>query len=205
MKKVIFYGMVVLALVACGGGSSSGGSSSGSGGSGSGGGSTSNPYPAPVLPDATKQAYLDVINNARGSQQDCHTEGIKPAVPALLWNDKLYSAAYEHSYDLAESNTASHDGSGTDSDWTGMDLRGKKSTYIERVENNGYAWSSIGENIAMGTNHDTAQKAIDAWLASDGHCANLMSPNYTEVGMAHYEKAGSDYTHYWTQEFGKPR
>jgi len=194
MRKVIFYGIIVLVLVACGGGSG-----------GSVGGNTPNPYPAPVLPDATKQAYLDAINNARSSQQDCHTEGIKPAVPALLWNDKLYNAAYEHSHDLAESNTASHDGSGTDSDWTGMDLGGKKSTYIERVENNGYAWSSIGENIAMGTNRDTAQKAIDAWLASDGHCANLMSPNYTEVGMAHYKKADSDYTHYWTQEFGKPR
>jgi len=203
MKSILFYSMVLIGLIGCGGG---GGGSGGSSGGGSGGTSaTPNPYPAPNILDADKQEYLRVINNARAVEQDCGTEGIKPAVPALSWNDELYSAAYEHSNDLAESNTASHDGSGTASDWTGMDLGGKQSTYIERIENNGYSWRSAGENITMGTTRDTAQKAIDSWLASDGHCANLMSSSYTEVGLAHVEKAGTTYIHYWTQEFGKPR
>jgi uncharacterized protein YkwD len=183
----------VLLLVGCGGGGNSGL------------GIESNPYPAPLISDTLKQEYLTAINNARASQQDCHTEGIKSAVPALSWNQALYKAAYEHSNDLVESDTVSHDGSGTASDWTGMDLGGKKSTYIERIVNNGYAWSSIGENITVGTYRDTAQKAVDSWLASDRHCANLMSPNYTEVGMAHIEEAGTTYIHYWTQDFGKPQ
>ena len=193
--KICFTTFISIFVVGCGGGSSST----------TGGISSGNPYPAPSITDALKQEYLTAINDARAIEQNCHTEGIKVAVPALTWNNKLYNAAYEHSNDLAESDTASHEGSGTASDWTGMDLGGKASTYIERIANNEYAWSSAGENITMGTSRDTAQKAVDSWLASDKHCANLMSTNYTEVGMAHVSKVGTVYTHYWTQNFGKPR
>jgi uncharacterized protein YkwD len=163
----------------------------------------SNPYPAPSVSENTKEEYLRTINEARTKQQDCGSKGIKPAAPALIWSEKLYKAAYEHSNDMAESNTFSHDGSGTDSDWTGMDLGGKHSTFIERIENNSYIYSAAGENITAATNRNTAQKAIDSWIASDGHCANLMNPAFTEVGMAHIEKFGTTYIHYWTQNFGK--
>jgi len=165
--------------------------------------STANPYPAPALTDDERTAYLKVINDARSAEQDCGNEGVFPPAAALAWNDALYNAAYEHSEDMAQSNTFSHDGSGTDSDWTGVEL-GKSSTVSERLENNGYTnWRKIGENIAAGTNRDTAQKAVDAWLASDEHCANLMDPGYTEVGMAMVKESQSDDTYYWTQDFGK--
>ena len=89
-----------------------------------------------------------------------------------------------------------------DMDWTGMDI-GKASTVQNRLDNNKYSgWTRYGENIAAGTERDTAQKAIDAWLKSDSHCAILMDPNFTEVGMAHAENIHAHYTHYWTQNFG---
>ena len=163
---------------------------------------TPNPYPAEYLSDEDKAVFLKVINDARSVQQDCGSKGIFPAAPALTWSEELYSAADEHSNDMAQSDTFQHDGSGTDSDWTGMDL-GEKSSVPERLENNGYSeWNKIGENIAAGTERDTAQKAVDAWLESDEHCAILMSAGYTEVGMAHVENANAQYTHYWTQDFG---
>ena len=162
----------------------------------------SEPFPAPLLTDDIQTAYLKVINDARSVQQDCGTEGIFPPAAALKWSDKLYTASYEHSTDMAQSNTFSHDGSGTDSDWTGVEL-GKASSVSERLENNGYTnWKKVGENIAAGTNRNTAQGAVDAWLASDPHCAALMDPGYTEVGMAMVEESRSDYTYYWTQDFG---
>lgn len=158
----------------------------------------------PILTEVTIQNYLDAINQARNVQQDCGSEGVFPATHALTWSDKLYKAAYEHSYDLASSNTFSHYGSGTESDWTGISL-GKSSTMVERIENYEYEWWTVGENVAGGTNTDTAEKVIQQWLDSDGHCANLMNSNFTEVGMALVKDTSAYYTHYWTQNFGTPR
>ncbi len=179
--------------------------------------STLIPFVAPVLSESEKQDYLDAINNARLTEQDCGSEGIKSAVPPLTWNDKLYNAAAEHSTDLAAWNNGvvtesealtkfSHDGSGTDSDWTAQKLELEEgSTIKERIENSGYVWQAIGENIAAGTNTDTATTVVQQWIESPGHCANLMSSNYTQVGMAMVEDSNSFYTHYWTQNFGNPQ
>jgi len=171
----------------------------------------SNPLPlesheseAPKMEIDIKKAYLDAINKKRATQQNCGEKGTKPAVNSLVWNDALYKAAYEHSEDLAKSDTFSHEGSGTLSDWTAeVQNLGRGSTYRERSENNGYInWKTLGENITAGTVRDTVEKAMNAWMKSDGHCANIMKATYTEVGMAHVEKENSKYRHYWTQNFG---
>ncbi len=157
----------------------------------------------PVLSSEEITIYLNAINQARAVQQDCHSAGIFPAVSPLLWNNQLYQAAYEHSYDLATSNTFSHTGSGTASDWTGVAL-GKSSSPADRIEHYHYHWRGYGENIAAGTFTNTATIAVQQWLDSDGHCANLMSSNHTEVGMAMVYNASSTYTYYWTQNFATP-
>lgn len=41
---------------------------------------------------------------------------------------------------------------------------------------------TVGENLAVG--YPTAQATVDAWLASPGHRANLLSPNFTSIGVA---------------------
>jgi uncharacterized protein YkwD len=105
---------------------------------------------------------------------------------------------------LVVSQTFSHDGSGTKSDWTGS-LLGKQSVLNERVETYGYNWQTIGENLGAGTLIDTAEKMVDGWLESDKHCENLMNPSFTEVGMVQITDNNSLYTHYWTQNFGKPK
>jgi uncharacterized protein YkwD len=159
----------------------------------------------PPIDDEIKAMYLDAINTARSQTQDCGSEGVKPAVSPLTWNDMLYTAAYRQSYDLAYSNTFSHTGSGTETDVTAQALHpGQGSTTKERIEYAGYIdWKAYGENLAAGTTMDVVQEAIDAWLSSPGHCANLMNPDFTEVGMAHVENVDSDYLHYWAQVFGK--
>ncbi|AEE44946.1 CAP domain-containing protein [Cellulomonas fimi] len=41
---------------------------------------------------------------------------------------------------------------------------------------------TVGENLALG--YPTAQATVDAWLASPGHRANLLSPDFTSIGVA---------------------
>jgi len=188
MHKLIFTTGLIFLLNACGGGT----------------GKTPIIYTphandTPAVLASTKQAYLDAINHERSAPQNCGIKGIKPAVSPLVWNDNLYKAAYEHSEDLAVSNTFSHSGSGTNSDWTAqVQNLGEGSTFKERSENNGYiGWKTLGENIAKGQTSIT--QVIKSWMDSDGHCANMMSAKYTEIGMAQFEKDGSIY---WTQNFG---
>jgi uncharacterized protein YkwD len=149
----------------------------------------------------TQDEILTAINEARAVPRDCKDgNGLVSAAPALTWNDELYASAYEHSYDLAHSNTFSHYGSGEASDVTGSNSN-KASYFNERIKANGYVgYRTIGENIAGG--QATIQKAVTAWLASPAHCTNLMNANFKEVGVAVVTDATSDYGIYWTQSFG---
>ncbi|MCF6243888.1 MAG: CAP domain-containing protein [Sulfurovum sp.] len=204
MKKIAFYSLICFTLIGCGGVDEFDTLRTNHIPNAEASSNDTKTFDVPDIESSVKQGYLEAINNARAKQQNCGKEGIKKAVNSLVWSDELYAAAYEHSEDLAESNTFSHDGSGTSSDWTAeVKNLGRESILKERIENNGYSsWKTIGENITGGTNQDLAQEAVDAWLKSDGHCANLMNPAYKDVGMAHVEKEGTRYTHYWTQNFG---
>jgi len=154
------------------------------------------------ISDALKAEYLDAINAARAETQDCGTEGVFDPASAMTWNDRLGNAAWEHSNDMAQSDTFSHTGSDTASDVTAQDQHlGHGSHFKDRIENQGYTeYRTIGENIAAG--YLSAEEVIEGWIKSDHHCANLMNPKFTEVGMALVEKTGTDFGSYWSQELG---
>lgn len=44
-----------------------------------------------------------------------------------------------------------------------------------------------------------------AWIKSPEHCANLMNPAFTEMGVAFAIDRKSELGVYWTQEFAAPR
>ncbi|WP_235810375.1 CAP domain-containing protein, partial [Pseudomonas syringae pv. coryli] len=46
------------------------------------------------------------------------------------------------------------------------------------------------------------RKVVDGWLVSPGHCANLMSPGFRELGAAYAMDPKSDAGIYWTAMFG---
>ncbi|MEH6532859.1 MAG: CAP domain-containing protein [Photobacterium frigidiphilum] len=158
-----------------------------------GGGSTPAPSPSPLPPPAPDTGFqgemLAAVNAARATQQDCGGT-IMPPVPALTWDAQLEQAAYTHSNDMANYNFFSHTGS-------------DGSSVSTRVTTQGYTWSSVGENIAAG------QKDVDAvmtsWIDSPGHCLNIMSANFTQMGASFVTNSSTQYGIYWTQVFAKPR
>ena len=174
----------------------------GCGGGGSGSGVEYVAYDAPAISASQKKEFLDAVNEARAVGRECGKYGYMPAVPAVVWNDALYKASYEHSDDMATSNMyTSHDGTGTENDWTAqvLDLgRGSKSG--ERAKNNGYSNSAWGENVAAG--YSTTKDVMDAWLKSEGHCRNIMWQDHEDVGMAIVRNENSQYKSYWTLFFG---
>ncbi|NEW09750.1 LysM peptidoglycan-binding domain-containing protein [Paenibacillus sp. SYP-B3998] len=56
----------------------------------------------------------------------------------------------------------------------------------------GIQYSYAGENIAMG--QQTPQAVMNAWMNSTGHRQNILSPNYTKIGVGYYNNE-------WVQEF----
>jgi len=90
--------------------------------------------------------------------------------------------------------------SGTKYDVTGSNLS-KKSLFFERIEANGYVnYHIVGENIAGG--QSSVEEVMKALLNSPKHCANIMNPDYKEVGVAVVVNPDSEYGIYWTQNFG---
>jgi len=152
----------------------------------------------------TPYEILTAVNQARSIPRDCHDgQGILPAAEALTWSSELYASAYEHSVDLATSNTFSHYGSGTSSDITASNSN-KPSYFIDRIEANGYVnYTTIGENVAGG--HESINEAIQGWLRSPKHCSNLMNAQFTEIGVAVATNSDADYGIYWTQSFGSKK
>jgi len=159
------------------------------------------PYHAPKLNKSTKLYYLNLINEVRSHARSCGSAGYFSAAPALRWSEALYKAAYEHSTDMKKSNYFSHKGSNSLSDWTAKVQHLKSaSSFKERIENNGYiSWKKIAENIEGGSS--TVDAAVSHWIDADRHCANLMNPLFTDVGMAHVGNRGSQISHFWTQTF----
>ena len=66
----------------------------------------------------------------------------------------------------------------------------------------GYNWRASGENVASGQRD--ADAVVAAWLESPGHCANIMEPNFTEMGVAFVEVPGANPSIYWAQSFAAP-
>lgn len=73
-----------------------------------------------------------------------------------------------------------------------------------------YGWSKIAENINEGSDNSltpnmTAAQAMETWMKSAGHRANILDPDLTEVGVGAVNKKGADNAeNYWVQLFGTP-
>lgn len=183
-------------VVACDGAPGEGGESSG-GSDGSEGGEPPAEYCDGVSDDQwsgieQEAAMLAEINERREHEQDCGEEGVFPPAPALEWDAAAQCAARNHSMDMAEREFFGHD----DPDGRGPG---------DRLELAGSPSSTWGENIHGGSS--TAKGAVDSLMGSDGHCANIMSSDFTRVGLGYHPgptvhpHTGGPLHNLWTQVF----
>ncbi|PWE38835.1 hypothetical protein C9I50_20815 [Pseudomonas prosekii] len=135
---------------------------------------------------AEGQKLLELLNAARAQPRQCGGQAFAATTP-LAWNAILGGAAEAHSRDMANNNYFDH-----------KDRNG--GTPGDRAELAGYSYQQIGENIAAG--QDTIRKVVDGWVGSPGHCANLMNPQFQELGAAYAVDPKSDSGIYWTAMFG---
>ncbi|MCL1468286.1 CAP domain-containing protein [Argonema galeatum A003/A1] len=112
-------------------------------------------------------------------------------LPPLTMNPQLNASAQAHTTDMALNDYTSHTG-----------LNG--SNIGDRALAAGYRSPFVGENIAWG--FPTPEAAVNWWMNSPGHRANILNPDYRDIGVGYYFLANDtgnvNYNYYWTQNFG---
>jgi uncharacterized protein YkwD len=79
------------------------------------------------------------------------------------------------------------------------------SNFSARITAAGFIWETAGENIATG--YPTPASVVAGWMASPGHCRNILDPQFSSVGtgiaghgIAPFGSGPST----WTQDFATP-
>jgi uncharacterized YkwD family protein len=108
-------------------------------------------------------------------------ERAKNGLPALKIDTELSKVAREKSNDMQAKNYFSH----------------TSPTYgspFDMMKQFGIDYRAAGENIAMGQR--TPEEVVKAWMNSEGHRKNILSSNFTHIGVGHDANGN-----YWTQMF----
>jgi uncharacterized protein YkwD len=122
---------------------------------------------------ADVQSYVQQFNNYR----------VEKELDELTWHSGLYEVALLHNEDMISNHYFSH-----------TNLVGE--TPGNRLNNEGYTYISVGENLAKG--HFTAESVLAGWLNSPEHRAVIEMPEFTHHAVA-YNTNG----HYWTHIFAR--
>lgn len=133
------------------------------------------------------QDVLAEVNLARREARTCGAEEFEATHP-LVWDGRLARAALEHSEYMAENGILTHAGS-------------EGQSVEARVDITEYEWGALGENVAVGQSNP--EQVVAAWLNSPKHCANMMNPEFTDMGAAYETRPQTSI--YWTQVFGSER
>ncbi|WP_220392827.1 CAP domain-containing protein [Chitinophaga lutea] len=131
--------------------------------------------------NVNKELLLQLVNDVRSKGCNCGSTAMPPVQP-LSWNILLELAAAKHSKDMVERKYFSHSSP-------------EGTSPQQRIKAAGYSYSWSGENIASGFSKEA--DVINGWLKSEGHCKNIMSGNYKEMGVGRANSV-------WTQVFAAP-
>ena len=129
---------------------------------------------------------LGLMNDARRSAS--LVDGI--ARKDLVFDQALFDVAMGHSLVQAAEGQMAHDGL-------------SDGTFGERIEKASIPFRAAGENVAMG--QDSTRDVFDAWMSSQGHRDNILSPDFGKHGFARVTGKVEGYDNftapYWTQVF----
>ena len=116
-----------------------------------------------VVASSLERRAFDLINSERA----------RNGLPPLVWDGELCRMARLHSEKMARLNFFDHEGPDGD--------------LPERARESGVRWRSLAENIALNQGYnDPVGLAVDQWMHSSGHRANILRGIFTHsaVGIA---------------------
>ncbi|GAA4685632.1 hypothetical protein GCM10023215_21080 [Pseudonocardia yuanmonensis] len=136
---------------------------------------------ASLLPaDSRSERRKERLHNRVGLRL-INEERAKAGCAPLQQADNLVAAASQQSDVQARRDKMGHDG-------PNGDIKGRLG---------GLGYSQYAENVAQ---YQSAQEAVNAWMNSSGHRANILNCAYTKTGFDTEKSASGKW--YWTQTFG---
>lgn len=115
-----------------------------------------------------------------------NSERTKAGLPILTENSELNKVARIKSQDFVSNNYFSH-------------TSPTYGTPFDMLRTFGIKYSAAAENIASGQR--TASEVMNTWMNSPGHRANILNPNYNQIGVGVAKDNNGNL--YWTQMFIK--
>lgn len=135
-------------------------------------------YNYPDLDEDTKKKYIDRIFEL------VNKERVKAGVAPLALNEKLAAMADFKLKEMDELGYGDH-------------ISPVYGSPSQMAKTFGITNKGCGENLAWTS---TPDRAVEAWMESEGHRANILNPKYTQTGISCH--IDSDYgTLWWVQEF----
>lgn len=143
------------------------------------------------LPGVSPKPQIKGGMSIDGVLKYTNIERVKNGLKPLTLNKKLSSSAVAKVDDMFALQYFEHDSP------TGK-------TAADLVKDQGYAYQSVGENLALG-DFGTDQKLVEAWMNSPLHRKNILNPKFTDLGLA-VAKGTFKGDSQWlaVQHFGKP-
>jgi uncharacterized protein YkwD len=148
------------------------------------------PTPAPPAPAPPTQPPPPVPPPAQGCDQIIaliNQIRAQNGLSALVYHPQLEADAQAYADFLAAHDALSHTADGRT-----LDARAEAAGYV--------TWTALGENLAGG--YATVNDAVNAWMASPGHRANILNPAYRETGVGCTWNDTTSYGSFYVQEFG---
>ncbi|WP_245570818.1 CAP domain-containing protein [Anaerovorax odorimutans] len=124
-----------------------------------------------------EQQVADLVNKERAAN----------GLSALTVNSKLSEVAEKKAEDMRDKNYFSH----------------TSPTYgspFDMMKQFGITYTAAGENIAKG--QKSPESVMDGWMNSEGHRANILNSNFTEIGIGYVTDSNGNT--YWVQMFIRP-
>lgn len=142
--------------------------------------------PVQTTPPTNQVEKAEVPSQVQQVVDLVNAERKKVGLSPLKVNDQLTKMAQVKAEDMRDNQYFSH----------------TSPTYgspFDMMKEFGVSYSYAGENIAAG--QKTAEDVMKGWMNSPGHRANILSENFTEIGVGYVQ--GGAYGTYWVQEFIK--
>ena len=139
----------------------------------------SDPPPSSAAPSEVATAVIDRTN----------VERTRAGLITFRASPRLVQAAQIHAEQMARAGVLNH--VLPDAEYPSPE---------DRLAAVAYRWQGYAENVAYGQR--TAAEAVEGWMRSAGHRANILNGSLTEMGAGYAR--GPNGRAYWVQVFGRP-
>jgi uncharacterized protein YkwD len=136
--------------------------------------------------------------NVNATVADTSAQTLRAAVVCLINQQRTA----RHLPPLRASHLLDRSAQGWTNAMVSSDVFSHGTNFAGRISAAGYVWRAAGENIATG--FQTPAGVVRAWMASTGHCENILNPTYGNVGTGVSNRPVSGWASgagTWTQDF----